>query len=387
MSNYIACGARFGFCDLNTQIRFVKGFLGCTLKINFLQYLLMFFAAKTCAYFVIALLIFFVSIVVHSNIAIYAISGGIIAAEVMLYFTVERFSVISPIKYLNITALLQTNDIFGNYNTINFFGYPLGLAFSSIFFAVIITAALAIMATLCFVLYGQFRIYIEGSDMQFRQYVEMHGGVVTKQTDEFIVAETERLNRLPDEVARQSRDGFNIFADHYEYAKENNTEIVYDTGYALLFDRRTTALELLFQFIFMAVVFAPVFSSDSRTVALISSTKHGRKHDIAVRGAICAVTAAIMFAAAHLPIILRIAKRCGFEHLGAPVQSIVTLHGFPLNCTILQYMILRYSVLLVISLTVMAVMLAVSHKVKSVSACTVLLMAVFAVPCVGVMMI
>lgn len=443
-SSYIACGARFGFCELSTDIRFVKGFLGCTLEINLPQYLLLFFAAKTCAYFIIAILIFFVSIVAHSNITIYAVSGGIIAAEAVLYFAVDRFSVISPIKYLNIIALLQTNEIFGSYNTINFFGYPLGLAASSIAFAVIVTAALtvvsaivfsrsektaysryelaallsrfdfsrgrisvslfshesykifiaekgaaalAIMAALCFVLYGQFRIYIEGSDMQFRRYVELHGGAVTKQTDEFIVAETERLNRLPDESTRQSRDGFNIFVDHYNYAKENHAEIVYDTGYALLFDRRTAALELLFQFVFMAVIFAPVFSSDSKTAALISSSKHGRKRDIAVRGTICAITAAVMFAAAHLPIILKIAKRCGFERLGAPIQSIMALHGFPLNCTILQYIILRYSVLLVISIAVMAVMLAVSHKVKSVSACTVLLAAVFGVPCAVVVLI
>lgn len=443
-SGYIACGARFGFCDLNTQIRFVKGFLGCTLEKNLLQYLLLFFAAKTCAYFVIAILIFFVSIVAHSNIAIYAVSGGIIAAETVLYFTVDRFFVISPIKYLNIIALLQTNEIFGSYGTINFFGYPLGLAGSSIFFAAITAAvltvasavifsrseriaysryglsallsrfdlsrgrvsvslfshesykifiaekgaaALAIMAALCFVLYGQFRIYIEGSDMQFRRYVELHGGTVTEQTDLFVANERARIDRLPGELAQQSRDGFNIFVDHYNYAKENHAEIVYDTGYALLFDRRTTTLELLFQFVFMAVVFAPVFSSDSKIAALISSSKHGRKRDIAVRGTICAVTAAVMFAAAHLPIILKIAKRCGFERLGAPMQSIMTLHGFPLNCTILQYMIFRYVFLLLISLAATAVMLAVSRKMKSVSTCTVLLAAVFAVPCAAVMLI
>lgn len=385
-SGYIACGARFGFCDLNTQIRFVKGFLGCTLEKNLLQYLLLFFTAKTCAYFVIVLFIFFVSVTARNNIAIYTVSGGIIAAEAILYFAVDLFSVISPIKYLNIIALLQINEIFGSYVTINFFGYPLGLAGSSIFFAAI-TAALAIMAALCFVLYGQFRIYIEGSDMQFRRYVELHGGTVTEQTDLFVANERARIDRLPGELAQQSRDGFNIFVDHYNYAKENHAEIVYDTGYALLFDRRTTALELLFQFVFMAVIFAPVFSSDRKTAALISSSKHGRKRDIAVRGTICAVTAAVMFAAAHLPIILKIAKRCGFERLGAPIQSIMALHGFPLNCTILQYMILRYVVLLLISLAATAVMLAVSRKMKSVSAYTVLLAAVFAVPCAVVMLI
>ncbi len=385
-SSCIACGARFGFCELSTDIRFVKGFLGCTLEINLPQYLLLFFAAKTCAYFVIVLFIFFVSVTARNNIAIYTVSGGIIAAEAILYFAVDLFSVISPIKYLNIIALLQINEIFGSYVTINFFGYPLGLAGSSIFFAAI-TAALAIMAALCFVLYGEFRIYIEGSDMQFRRYVELHGGTVTEQTDLFVANERARIDRLPGELAQQSRDGFNIFVDHYNYAKENHAEIVYDTGYALLFDRRTTALELLFQFVFMAVVFAPVFSSDSKIAALISSSKHGRKRDIAVRGTICAVTAAVMFAAAHLPIILKIAKRCGFERLGAPIQSIMALHGFPLNCTILQYMILRYVVLLLISLAATAVMLAVSRKMKSVSAYTVLLAAVFAVPCAVVMLI
>lgn len=444
VSNYIACGARFGLCGLDVPIRFVKGFLGCTLEINLLQYLLVFFAAKTCAYFVIALLIFFVGISARNNIAIYAVSGGVIAVEAVLYITVNRLSVISPIKYLNIIALLQTNEIFGNYSTVNFFGYPLGLAPSSIVFAVVVTAALtvvsvivfsrservaysryglatllsrldlsrgrvsvslfshesykifiaekgaaalAIMAALCFVLYGQFRVYLDEGDGQFRQYAELHGGAVTAQTDEFVAAEAERLERMSSIAAQRYRAGFNIYTEHYNYAKENRAEIVYDTGYALLFDRRTAALELLFQFVFMAVILAPVFSSDSKTAALISSAKHGRRRDVAVRGTICAVTTTAMFAAAHLPIMLKIAKRCGFERLSAPVQSIMTMHGFPLNCTILQYMIFRYAVLLVASIIVMAVMLIVSRKMKSVSACTVLLAAMFAVPCTGVMLI
>lgn len=444
VSNLIACGARFGFCGLGTQIRFVKGFLGCTLEMNLLQYLLLFFAAKTCAYFVIALLVFFVSIAARNNIVIYAVSGGIVAVEAVLYFTVNRLSVISPIKYLNIIALLQTNEIFGSYGTINFFGYPLGLAGSSIVFAVTVTAgltivsavvfsrsekiaysryglstllsrfdlfrgrvsvslfshesykifiaekgaaALAIMAALCFVLYGQFRVYIDESDGQFRQYAETHGGAVTEQTDEFVIAETERLEQMPTITAQRYRAGFNVYTEHYNYAKENRAEIVYDTGYSLLFSRRTTALELLFQFVFMAVIFAPVFTSDSKTAALISSSKYGRKRDIAVRGTICAVTTTVMFAAAHLPIMLKIAKRCGFVRLGAPVQSIMTLHGFPLGLTILQYMIFRYVILLLISLAVTAVTLAVSRKMKSVSACTVLLAAVFAVPCAAAMLL
>ena len=444
VSSYIACGARFGFCELSTQIRFVKGFLGCTLEINLLQYLLLFFAAKTCAYFVIALLIFFVSIAARNNIVIYAILGGIIAVEAVLYFAVNRLSVISPMKYLNIIALLQTNEIFGSYGTINFFGYPLGLAASSIVFAAIIAAALgalsiivfsrsekvaysryglatllsrfdlsrgrvsvslfshesykifiaekgaaalAIMAVLCFVLYGRFRVYIDESDGQFRQYAEAHGGAVTEQTDEFVIAEAERLERMPPIAAQRYRAGFNVYTEHYNYAKENRAEIVYDTGYMLLFDRRTAALELLFQFVFMAVILAPVFSSDSKTAALISSSKYGRKRDIAVRGTICTITTAVLFAAAHLPIMLKTAKRCGFDRLGAPAQSITTLRGFPIDLTILQFMIFRYIILLLISLAVMAVMLAVSRKMKSVSACTILLAAVFAVPCAGIMLV
>lgn len=203
----------------------------------------------------------------------------------------------------------------------------------------------------------------------------------------FVIAEAERLERMPPIAAQRYRAGFNVYTEHYNYAKENRAEIVYDTGYMLLFDRRTAALELLFQFVFMAVIFAPVFSSDSRIAALISSSKHGRKRDIAVRGTICAITAAVMFAAAHLPIMLKLAKRCGFDRLGAPAQSITTLRGFPFELTILQYMIFRYVILLLISLAATAVMLAVSRKMKSVSACTVLLAAVFAVPCAGVMLV
>lgn len=248
---------------------------------------------------------------------------------------------------------------------------------------------LIIMAVASYYVYTRFYIIQDESDGYFRKLVKEHGGVVTEETDEYVKDREEYFDRLLNETDTDSlltslvlrqKSGFDIFAERYYYAKENDLEIIYDTGYTELFGRKNTLGQLLLLFAFMSIILAPVFAFDSKTQTLIKSSKLGRKKNILTRAAICGVIVIFMFFTAHLPIFLRILKAYGMDGINSDVHCLSALRSFPFDISILIYMILRYMLLFIAALCVMAGMLFISKKMKSVNACTILLLAVFAVP-------
>lgn len=246
-----------------------------------------------------------------------------------------------------------------------------------------------LMAAASYYVYTSFYIIQDESDGYFRQLVKEHGGAVTEETDEYVKDREDYFEQLLNETDMDSlimslvlrqKNGFDIFSERYYYAKENNLEIIYDTGYTELFKIKNTLGQLLLLFAFMSIIFAPVFAFDSKTSTLIRSSKFGRKKNILIRGAICGVIVVFMFFDAHLPIFLRILKSYGMDGINSDVHCLSTLRSFPFDISILSYLILRYMWLFVITLCVMVGMLFISKKIKSVNACTILLLAVFAVP-------
>ncbi|HBH95880.1 MAG TPA: hypothetical protein DDX91_09000 [Ruminococcaceae bacterium] len=246
-----------------------------------------------------------------------------------------------------------------------------------------------LMAVASYYVYTSFYIIQDESDGYFRQLVKEHGGTVTEETDEYVknredyfeqvLNETDTDSLLMSLVLRQ-KNGFDIFAERYYYAKENDLEIIYDTGYTELFKIKNTLGQLLLLFAFMSIILAPVFAFDSKTSTLIRSSKLGRKKNILIRGAICGVIVIFMFFDAHLPVFLRILKTYGMDGINSDVHCLSILRSFPFGISILSYLILRYIWLLVIALCVMAGMLFISKKTKSANACMILLLAVFAIP-------
>lgn len=440
---------RFGFVDPGIPIQAVSGFLGCTIQCSLGTYLALFVAAKAISYFIIAMLIFTVGAAAKNNISIYLISGGIIAAQLIMFLSIDGLSVVSPLKHFNIVALTQTNKIFGSFRTVNFCNYPLDLAASSVILALFLAAGLITAAILIYVkskndvysvykpamlidrinpfsgrisvslfrhecskllvtgkgaaallamlavgymMYSGFYIDNDDDDAYFRKYALEHGGSVSAQTDEFVERESLKFEILEQrlatdsgdiaaELALRARGGFEIFRERYEYAKTNpETEIVYDTGWALLLSRKNTFFQLMILFIFMSMIFAPVFASDNRVMPLIRSTRNGRRRDVFTRAAICSALTVIMFAIAHAPVLIKISEKIGLDGIGAAACSISILRGVE-SISVVGYLIVRYSALLVLCVLVMAGMLWVSRKMRSVSSCAIVLAAVTAVPC------
>lgn len=446
-SSLIVGGTRFGFCDLSIPIQSVNRFIGCTLDISLWQYLLIFLAAKSFSYFVISIIVFFMGIIAKNNITVYTVAGGIIVLESILYISIDSLSVFSPLKYINIIALTQTNEIFGSYRNINIANYPLSLKDVSIALALVLTiclifatvivyskhkntayskfrlstilsslnpfgrrisvslfhheayktfiankgaVVLIIMMILCQMMYTNFYTEHDETDGYFRQYISGHGGKVTAEISKFVAAESLRFEQLSQEsglaaeIALRPRNGFEVFRERYVYAEENSAEIVYDTGYNLLFSTKTLLQQLIFLFFFMCVIAAPSFACDSKTAVLIKSTTKGRKHNVLVRGSIYGIITTVMFVISHTPILVKIMQSYGTDGINACVKSISALRSFPVNISVLEYMILRYAALLTMAFIVMAIMMWLSHKIKSVNACMVLLLAIFAVPCSAV---
>ena len=448
--SFIICGIRFGFCDMSAPIQSVKGFMACPFNLKIWQYLFFFIAAKICAYFVIAMTVFAISIFAKSNVVIYIVSGAIIFLETAMYNLIDSFSALAPLKYINIIAFTDTNEIIGNYRNMNIIGYPVNITAASAITAIILLSLLILAAAIIFVhyqglayhrydlsavlskiypfgrrisvslfrhelykililnngiillllmffcsiaIYDNYSIMPDESDGYFRQYVLNHGGEITDETALFIAEETERFeafseeNGVPTEYDLNSRAGFEIFSERYAYAAANSTEIVYDTGWNILFGKKAALLQLLILFTFMSIMTAPVFSADSRIRSLIITAPNGRMHDILIRIGICGVLMIIMFMFSHIPIFLKICKFYGTDGLFSAAQSVLCLHTFALNVSLVGYLILRYCTLILISFIVMIFMLYISGKMSSQIVCTVFLLSIFSVPCVILLMI
>lgn len=246
-----------------------------------------------------------------------------------------------------------------------------------------------LMAAASYYVYTSFYISPDESDGYFRQLVKEHGGAVTEETDEYVKDREDHFEQLLNEAETDSllialvlrqKNGFDIFAERYYYAKEKNLEIIYDTGYTELFKLKNTLGQLLLLFAFMSIILAPVFAFDSKTSTLIRSSKFGRKKNILIRGAICGVIVVFMFFSAHLPIFIKILKVYGMDGICSDVHCLSALRSFTFDISVLSYLILRYMWLLMITFFVMAGMLFISKKIKSVNACMILLVAVFAIP-------
>ncbi len=448
--NFIICGIRFGFCGMSAPIQSVEGFMACPYNLKIWQYLFFFIASKICAYFVIAMTVFVVSIFAKSNVVIYIVSGVLISGEAVMYNLIDSFHVLAPLKYINIIAFTDANEIIGTYRNMNVIGCPVNIAAASaitaiILLSVLISAAVAvflhyqglayrrydisvalskiypfgrrisvslfrhelykililnkgiILLLLMFfcstAIYDNYPIVFDESDGYFRQYVLNHGGKVTDETSLFVAEETNRFktvsekNDAPTAYDLNSRAGFETFSERYAYSAANSTEIVYDTGWNILFGKKVVLLQLLILFTFMSIMTAPVFSADSKIQPLIISAKNGRMYDILIRVGVCGVLMTIMFMLSHIPILLKICKFYGVDGLFAAAQSILCLRTFALAVPLVGYLILRYCTLLLISLIVMIFMLYISGKMSSPIVCTVFLLSIFSVPCAILLMI
>ena len=82
--------------------------------------------SKSGVYCLFAALIYMITTVSNSFVKVYALLAVILAAEAVMYYTILSASYLCPLKYINIFAFANTQDIFAKYLNLNILGEPFG---------------------------------------------------------------------------------------------------------------------------------------------------------------------------------------------------------------------------------------------------------------------
>lgn len=226
----------------------------------------------------------------------------------------------------------------------------------------------AVFAVLFSLYLGSMTRLLDLDDMQYNDYIREIGGKITSDTYKFIENEETRykeINEQMNELSRRFSDGdisesdFNAVYSSYSkqlmgerslqrvsaqlktVGKNENAQLIYDTGYSKLLSQ--SAIPAIFGLIFAIILIPPIYGEDSGTgfYIVIASTKNGRKKLFIKRLVIAFLTAFIFTALCFFSQFLRIELLYGWVGLNAPVQSLMQLSDFPLNINIGGYFLLE----------------------------------------------
>ena len=139
--NFSMAIATYGFGDVGRYIQSVTGYLGSSLGISVLQYLVLFLVAKLFVYILLALIFFTVSIIARTSIIVYISLALLFGISAIIYISIPPTSFLAFFKYINLVHFLHTYTLFSNYLNLNIGGYP----FQYIYCFIIITLAFIII--------------------------------------------------------------------------------------------------------------------------------------------------------------------------------------------------------------------------------------------------
>lgn len=134
----------FGMSSLSAPIQSVDGFMGSTLDVSVLEYLMIFSLSKITVYFLIALMILLLCMLTGKAVLVYLVAASVLAASMFLYTAIEPVSILSPFKYINLISFLKINGLYDTYLNINLAEYPINVIPAS---AGTILASVAFLAT------------------------------------------------------------------------------------------------------------------------------------------------------------------------------------------------------------------------------------------------
>ena len=150
----------YGLGDLSRPIQSLSGFIGCNLRMNVWQYLILYVLFKFIAVFCIGAVLSLIAVNTKNTVSFYGISAALLVTEGVLYVLIHPLSIYSIFRYINIIAFTKVNEIFCNYKNINFFEYPVPLIPSS-------TCALLIITGVCSALSAY--LYARKRNLEFRR--------------------------------------------------------------------------------------------------------------------------------------------------------------------------------------------------------------------------
>ena len=115
---------RFGVSDSTSPIQSLKGYLTCNLPISIIQAIMIMIAVKCLTAFLFSMLLYLLC-TRFSTVTSVVIAIAIIAAEYGLYSQIPFTSNLAPLSGFNLISFLDSANILKNYQSVNFFGYPI----------------------------------------------------------------------------------------------------------------------------------------------------------------------------------------------------------------------------------------------------------------------
>ncbi len=245
------------------------------------------------------------------------------------------------------------------------------------------------------------------ADVYYEYYTKNFGGEITQETIDFYESEAIRFDELTaklDELM-QVEDYFSVSAEIDSINKElaptlgfysvyerlqqikdiDGAQLFYDTGYKRAFgiagydDDMKYALVAMLLCVFLI---SSLIANDNkyRMSYVINSTSSGRRNYIR-RNILTAVIYGVFSSLLWIiPYAVTISQYYGHGGLSASIRSITDFINFPINITVLQYIIL-ISVLRIIGVIAASfTMLYISSKCKNTTSAILINFAVFALP-------
>lgn len=239
------------------------------------------------------------------------------------------------------------------------------------------------------------------SDVYYEHYAKELEGDITQETVDFFESEAVRFQELnerlndPDISLEEQREvikqlapesGFRIIRERFEQIRDiDNAQIFYDTGYRRAFGKTSYNDDLKYSLAAMLLcifLISPLIAGDNkyRMSYVISSTSSGRNSYIrrnimtaGVYGLISALLWIVSYAAV-------ISRYYGHGGLSASVRSISDFVNFPVNITLLQYIVLLSFLRTAGIITVSLIMLWISSKCRNTTSAILINFAVFVLP-------
>ncbi|MCR5707052.1 MAG: hypothetical protein K6G82_02130 [Ruminococcus sp.] len=125
--NLILGAYLYRLSDISRPIQSLSGFIGCNLRINVWQYLILYVMFKFVAVFCIGAVLSLIAVNTKNTVSFYGISAAVLLTEGVLYVLIHPLSIYSVFRYINLIAFTKVNEVFCNYKNINFFEYPVPL--------------------------------------------------------------------------------------------------------------------------------------------------------------------------------------------------------------------------------------------------------------------
>lgn len=406
------CARLYGLGDLSRSLQSVPDLMHSTWQISVTGYLGLFLLAKCAAAIIIGLLTALMVLWLQHMISGFLAVFAFLAVGELAYHHISAVSSIGAIKYLNLSALADTNDLLGTPQFLNFFDHPFRKAgveavLAMILFVLLLTLFMVKFRTCAehkrnsgkllrvkwdaylgrpwtrlfhFEIYKHMALlgglavslvylgmtayqthaasyYVGTQEYYFRQYTQAVEGRFTEEKYETLLKLSEDFDVLYaletaydqgavsadtyasaeaayGNLALQKKIFEEVIEDRIGYLETRpDAQIVYESGYRLLFDLDdlNDLSQMLYLFVFVIVSCCGIFALEKQTgmSSVVLTTPLGRRKTFCKKLGTAAVISILYSGISLIPMIVWAMRDYGIANFNAPLQSIHVYGSVP----------------------------------------------------------